>query len=211
MTDQLAQADAADARRAHGTRAAREHRDETRSRIVAEALQLIADHGFAATSTREISERLGFTKAALYYHFRTKADLLAALVDPALHDLVDLVASATPVSAPSARRRIVERYVQLVAAHADLIRVIADDPSVRASTVLGPAVLQFRRLQAILAGTEEPDVAQRARVRAALGAVHATLLRGDPDDNPQTLRDTAVAVASAVLGLPAHRRTPAAE
>ena len=40
-------------------------RDETRDRILEVTLQLIADHGFAATSTREISERLGFTKAAL--------------------------------------------------------------------------------------------------------------------------------------------------
>lgn len=210
MTGQLAEG-AADVREIRGVRAVRDHGDETRSRIVAEALQLIADHGFAATSTREISERLGFTKAALYYHFRTKADLLAALVDPALQDLVDLVAGATGGSAPSERRRIVERYVELVAAHADLIRVISDDPSVRASDALGPAILQFRRLQPILAGTDDPDVVQRARVRAALGAVHATLLRGDPDDDPQLLRDTAVAVATGILGLPPHRRIRTAE
>src|SRR5262245_44199063 len=53
---------------------------ETRARILATAVELIAEKGFAATTTRELSERLGFTKAALYYHFRTKDDLLVALV-----------------------------------------------------------------------------------------------------------------------------------
>ena len=43
------------------------------------ALDLFAEKGFAQTATRELAERLGFTKAALYYHFRTKDDLLAAL------------------------------------------------------------------------------------------------------------------------------------
>ena len=39
--------------------------DQTRARILDVALELIADRGFAATSTREIAERLGVTKAAL--------------------------------------------------------------------------------------------------------------------------------------------------
>jgi len=98
-------------------------RDETRDRILKVALQLIADQGFAATSTREISERLGFTKAALYYHFRTKEDLLAAIVAPAIEDLRMLLGKAGPRNGPAARRQVVEGYVDLVASHTELIRV----------------------------------------------------------------------------------------
>src|ERR1700683_5805223 len=91
--------------------------EDTRARVLQVALELFAERGFAETSTRELSERLGFTKAALYYHFRTKDDLLAALIQPVLSDLTALVADDTPHPEPAARRQLLFRYVDLVAAH----------------------------------------------------------------------------------------------
>jgi AcrR family transcriptional regulator len=65
------------------TRAARESRArDTRGEILAVASELFTDKGYDATSLREIAERLGITKAALYYHFRSKEDILAALLEP---------------------------------------------------------------------------------------------------------------------------------
>jgi AcrR family transcriptional regulator len=55
---------------------------DTRERILKVASELFIDQGFEATSLRQISERLGFTKAALYYHFRSKDEIFAALVEP---------------------------------------------------------------------------------------------------------------------------------
>ena len=43
------------------------------------ALDLFIEKGFDGTSLREIAEQLGFTKAALYYHFASKDDILMAL------------------------------------------------------------------------------------------------------------------------------------
>jgi AcrR family transcriptional regulator len=43
------------------------------------ALDLFIAQGFDGTSLREIAQRLGFTKAALYYHFTSKDDILMAL------------------------------------------------------------------------------------------------------------------------------------
>ena len=51
----------------------------TRERILDIALDLFADQGFDKTSLREIAERLGVTKAALYYHFQSKDEILQAL------------------------------------------------------------------------------------------------------------------------------------
>ena len=59
----------------------------TRERILAVALDLFVDQGFDKTSLREIAERLGVTKAALYYHFKSKGDILFTLHLP-VHDLV---------------------------------------------------------------------------------------------------------------------------
>jgi AcrR family transcriptional regulator len=52
---------------------------DTRDRILDVALDLFTDQGFDGTSLREIAERLDVTKAALYYHFESKDDILLAL------------------------------------------------------------------------------------------------------------------------------------
>jgi AcrR family transcriptional regulator len=54
-------------------------RGSTRERILDIALELFNEHGYDKTSLREIAERLGTTKAALYYHFERKEDILLAL------------------------------------------------------------------------------------------------------------------------------------
>jgi AcrR family transcriptional regulator len=51
----------------------------TRERILDIALDLFAEKGYDKTSLREISEELGFSKAALYYHFASKEEILLAL------------------------------------------------------------------------------------------------------------------------------------
>lgn len=51
----------------------------TRERILDIALDLFIEKGFDKTSLREIAEVLGFSKAALYYHFASKDDILLAL------------------------------------------------------------------------------------------------------------------------------------
>jgi AcrR family transcriptional regulator len=175
--------------------------DQTRARILQVALELMADRGYAATSTREIAERLGFTKAALYYHFRTKDDLLAALVAPVTDELEALIAQACADGSPDACRDLVVGYVDLVGRHAELIRVLSSDPSVKESAGLHSATPLFRQLVPLLAGTASPDKAQRIRVRAALSAVHGTLVHAQPDDDPEMLRTTAIEVACAALGL----------
>jgi AcrR family transcriptional regulator len=54
-------------------------RGDTRGRIQQVAVELFTEHGYEGTSLREIAERLDVTKAALYYHFKSKEDILLAL------------------------------------------------------------------------------------------------------------------------------------
>src|SRR2546427_12988807 len=69
-------------------------RGGTRERIQAIALELFAEQGYEKTSLREIAERLGVTKAALYYHFKTKEDIVASLSDDLRRGIDDIVAWA---------------------------------------------------------------------------------------------------------------------
>jgi AcrR family transcriptional regulator len=51
----------------------------TRERILDVALDLFIAQGFDGTSLRQIAQQLGLTKAALYYYFASKDDILMAL------------------------------------------------------------------------------------------------------------------------------------
>ncbi len=51
----------------------------TRDRILDIAMDLFIEQGFDKTSLREIADQLGFSKAAIYYHFASKDEILLAL------------------------------------------------------------------------------------------------------------------------------------
>src|ERR1700722_7748098 len=52
---------------------------DTRPPLLDVALDLFIEQGFDGTSLRQIAEQLGVTKAALYYYFESKDDILLAL------------------------------------------------------------------------------------------------------------------------------------
>jgi len=60
----------------------------TRERVLDVALDIFIEQGYDKASLREIAERMGFTKAALYYHFPSKADMLLAL-HLRMHNIID--------------------------------------------------------------------------------------------------------------------------
>jgi AcrR family transcriptional regulator len=53
--------------------------DQTRWRILAAAAERFADHGYAATSIRDIARDVGITVGAIYVHFPSKDRLLVAV------------------------------------------------------------------------------------------------------------------------------------
>jgi AcrR family transcriptional regulator len=63
----------------------------TKERILDVALDLFVDQGYDKTSLREIAEKMGFSKAALYYHFASKSDILMGLHLRMHHALDDLL------------------------------------------------------------------------------------------------------------------------
>jgi AcrR family transcriptional regulator len=53
-------------------------RERTRGALIAAALEIVAEKGFAAASLDEIAARAGMTKGAIYSNFAGKAELLLA-------------------------------------------------------------------------------------------------------------------------------------
>jgi AcrR family transcriptional regulator len=74
-----------------------------REQVLHAAAQLFVTKGFAATSTREIADKVGIRQASLYYHFTGKDEILAELLERSVRPTVDrvdqieqLTASASP-------------------------------------------------------------------------------------------------------------------
>lgn len=54
--------------------------EQRRGQLLTAAHRLFADKGYRETSTEEIARKAGLTKGALYFHFKSKEDILFALI-----------------------------------------------------------------------------------------------------------------------------------
>jgi AcrR family transcriptional regulator len=177
---------------------------DTRSRIQAIALELFIEQGYEATSLREIAERLGVTKAALYYHFKTKEDIVASLVQDRIEALKELLdwAEAQPPG-PQLRQEVIRRYSDELhrGRHHDTMRFFE-----RNQTALRdhPKSEEFReimlRIMNVLSDPEDP-LPKQLKSSLAIFALHATwfVLR-DPNVTDEERRAAALEVALDLIG-----------
>src|SRR5262249_16049398 len=101
------------------------HRSDTRERIQSVALQLFAEHGYDKTSLREISERLGVTKAALYYHYKSKEDIVRSLVEDYFGQIDALIEwGRGQPRTPRLRGEVLSRYFGIVAGGTEVFRML---------------------------------------------------------------------------------------
>lgn len=68
--------------------------EATRAMLIEVARELFADRGYGLVSIEEILTRSGFSRGALYHHFRDKRDLFRAVFEQVDQELVDRVAKA---------------------------------------------------------------------------------------------------------------------
>jgi len=98
-------------------------RGGTRERIQSIALELFAEQGYEKTSLREIAERLGVTKAALYYHFKSKEDIVRSFVEDYRAELEQVIAWGTSQPrTPGTRAEVLRRYTGIVGEQLAVIR-----------------------------------------------------------------------------------------
>ena len=65
----------------------------TRERLVAVALELFSERGYADVGTEEIVQRAEVTRGALYHHFADKRDLFRAVHERVEEDMVGRIAA----------------------------------------------------------------------------------------------------------------------
>jgi AcrR family transcriptional regulator len=179
-------------------------RPDTRARIQQVAVELFTEHGYDGTSLREIAERLDVTKAALYYHFKSKEDIVASLVEDYAKQMDALIAWGREQPRTAATRaEILNRYVDIVAEGDQAFRMLhQNQAAVHAlGSMKSRGDLFKERVEFLVDLLTEPDAALPERVRAAMaiGGISVGWMffsgREDRDDLIEAVRGIATEIA----------------
>jgi AcrR family transcriptional regulator len=186
-----------------------EPRRDTRAEILAVATELFTEQGFEATSLREIAVRLGITKAALYYHFASKDDILLAIIAPIGATISELLERLEATQTIEGWADALIWLIDAVGDYRDFFRLLQRNrhsvEQIEATfQAMGNDLELHRRVEAVVHRVGA-DLPQEVRMFAALGAVTAF------DDwapelitnaDPAVVQRELVAVVRAILRVP---------
>lgn len=171
---------------------------ETKQRILDTARELFASKGVPKTSLQEIADRLGITKPALYYHFRSREELVRSIMQPLIDD-GDAFVREQEKLATVEPRALLEGYFDFNIRHRADIMLVLTELTTLAELGLVDQVLTWReRLTSILYGPE-PSLENATRAVIALGGLQDCTVQF-PHVEVGELRTAAVAAAMAALG-----------
>ncbi|MDP9846250.1 TetR/AcrR family transcriptional regulator [Streptosporangium lutulentum] len=153
---------------------------DTRAEIQDVALALFTEHGYDATSMREIAERLDITKAALYYHFKSKEAIILSLFEEHLSAFDELLAwAAAQPHSPQLSSKLLGGWLALSTGRGLPIMRFAAANQTALRTVLpadqGTVQQRLEKATQIISGPDAP-LQERLRVRMALLSVHITVM-----------------------------------
>jgi AcrR family transcriptional regulator len=184
-------------------------RGDTRARIQQVAVELFTEHGYEATSLREIAEKLDVTKAALYYHFKSKEDIVASLVEDYHAQFDDLIiwGESQPRGAET-RQEILRRYIRLVADGGQVFRMLQQNQAAVHSMASEKSrgALFRERMHSLVDLLAEPGSSLQDKIRAtmALGGISVSLMfYSDQAKDAGELTAVVADLAAQIIELPA--------
>ncbi len=137
-----------------------------RERVLAAALELFHEYGVSGTSLQMIADRIGVTKAAVYHQFKTKDEIVLAVLTPGLEQLQRSVEEAEALETQEARRdSMLAALVDLAVSHRRIAPILHADPAAGQLVRNHPVLQGEDRIRALLVGPD-PDV--RGHVAGAM-------------------------------------------
>ena len=82
--------------------------------IIKVSLKLFAEKGYKSTSLDDVADKIGVTKATLYYYFRSKDEILRAILERSkdrMEKILELGNSSSP--APEKLRQFIQIHVAI--------------------------------------------------------------------------------------------------
>jgi AcrR family transcriptional regulator len=179
-----------------------ERRSGTRERIQAVAVELFAEHGYDKTSLREIAERLDVTKAALYYHFNTKEDIVVSLFEDLIAGIDEIIAwGQTQPRTLETRQELIRRYGRLTRERPKgMMRFIQESKTTMQELAPGEKLqCRFHTLADML---RAPDASLTDQLRASLALITASasvFMLKDADATDEERYEAGLALAQELL------------
>jgi AcrR family transcriptional regulator len=172
----------------------------SRQRVLDAALDLFGEKGYDAATMQEIAERVGVTKAAIYYYFPTKSALLDAILSPAHEEANQLLDEAEKLATKAEQiAAALSAMIDSGVAHRRALAVLNRDPAVtRHPTYVRNAAELQNRLQQLFFG-RKPTPDERTAFYLSYGLSGAVLHLDDLTDDQ--LREALHRVLYRTLGL----------
>ncbi|MFA5710707.1 MULTISPECIES: TetR/AcrR family transcriptional regulator [Mycolicibacterium] len=182
----------------------------TRQRLLTAAVESFHRHSVAGTSLQMISDDLGLTKSAIYHHFRTRDELLEAILEPVMADLARLVAAAESVRGARARAdAMLTGFAALAVTRRTLIPVLTGDPGVADFLRGRPDWSALVQRQLALLADVEPGLGGQVKAAVVMAGISAAVGVDYPEagDDLARVQDELVTAGRRTLGLRAPRET----
>jgi len=172
-------------------------RGNTRQRIQDVALELFAEQGYEKTSLREIAERLEVTKAALYYHFKTKEEIIVSLFEDLTKPIEELIdwGRQQPHTLET-KQEIVRRYSEALAGASPLFRFMQENQATVRELSIGETFKDRMLGMRDIIIDPDADLVDQVRCISALFTMHAGMfvlkdLEGDPEEKRKAILEVA--------------------
>lgn len=158
--------------------------NDRRAQLVATAVACFADHGVARATQAQVAQRAGVSVSAVYSYFRTRADLVDAVLDNVAETIVAMVedAVAAPGGPAEVLTALATRTADMAVAEPDSVRVWLDwSTGVRADVWPRFLVLQRRLhglVESVLVRGGDPAAAPAitSAARLFVGGAHTLAL-----------------------------------
>lgn len=160
-----------------------------RETVVTEALDLLDEVGLETVSTRRLAKRLGVEQPSLYYHFKTKKDLLAAMAEAAMAPHAD-----APLPSPEDDWR--EWFLENSRSFRHTLLMRRDGARLHAGSAPTGDLDRIRRKMAFLVTSGVPErqaqMAMLAASRYTVGCVLEEQAEADPPNSEDLPADVPV-------------------
>jgi len=172
---------------------------DTRTRIQDVARELFSEKGVQRTSLQDIASRLGITKPALYYHFKSREDLVRSILTPLMEEGERFVHAQEQRTQVSARELLQGWFDFHYRYRADLVLVVAELTTLADLGLIDTLLAWRERLTRLVFGPDA-TLEQSTRAVIAFGGLQDCCLQF-PDPPYEALRAATVDGALAALGV----------
>ena len=155
-----------------------------RQEILDTATHLFATRGYGSVSIADLADALSTSKAAIYYHFNFKQELLATIVTPLLDELSACLAGNQPT-----REALLSEYIDVLLAHREALQILMGDVGAVMATPIGKTM--WENHERFIERVRDADASLPSLIKAAAasGAVHMVggwSLRDEPSEAIRT-------------------------